>query len=125
MLTGWLLSRYFKGGKLPFPSAVLGALLIYATHILIDYFTVYGTQLLAPFSRTTFALGNFYIIDPLFTFPLLLGCTAAAISKPTFGGKANVAGLALATCYMFWSFSALAIDQQPAVDICFPVSAIM
>lgn len=112
MVTGWLLSKYYKGGKLPFPSALLGALLIYATHILIDYFTIYGTQLLAPLSRTGFALGNFFIIDPLFTLPLLLGCIFAAASKPTTGTKANVAGLTLATCYMFWSFSAQAIADR-------------
>jgi len=112
LVTGWLLSRYFKGGKIPFHSAVLGALLIYGTHILIDYFTVYGTQLLAPFSRTAFALGNFFIIDPLFTLPLLLGCAVAAISKPPLGARANVAGLTLATCYMVWSFSAQIIADQ-------------
>lgn len=112
MVTGWLLSRYFKGGNLPFASALLGALLIYATHILIDYFTIYGTQLLAPFSRTAFALGNFFIVDPLFTLPLLLGCAVAAISKPPLGQRANVAGLTLATCYMFWSFSAQAIADH-------------
>lgn len=112
LVTGWLLSRYFKGGKLSFPSAVLGALLIYGTHILIDYFTVYGTQLLAPFSRTAFALGNFFIIDPLFTLPLLLGCAVAAISKTSLGARANLAGLTLATCYMLWSFSAQAIADH-------------
>ena len=112
MLTGWLLNKYFKEENLPFSSAVFGALLIYATHILIDYFTVYGTQLLAPLSRTGFALGNFFIIDPLFTLPLLLGCGVAAISKSSLGARANVAGLTLATCYMLWSFSAQAIADH-------------
>jgi inner membrane protein len=112
LVTGWLLSRYYKKGKISLPSAVLGALLIYVTHILIDYFTVYGTQFLAPFSRTAYALGNFFIIDPLFTFPLLLGCIIAAVSRPPLSAKANVAGLILATCYMFWSFSAQTIADN-------------
>ncbi|MBM9514831.1 metal-dependent hydrolase [Desulfogranum marinum] len=112
MLTGWLLCKYFHRERLSLPSAVLGTLLIYATHILIDYFTVYGTQLLAPLSRTGFALGNFFILDPLFTLPLLLGCAIAAVAKSSLGVKANVAGLTLAACYMMWSFSIQAIADH-------------
>ena len=112
MLTGWLLTKYFKRGELSFGAAFVGAVLIYATHILIDYFTVYGTQLLAPLSRNAFALGNFFIIDPLFTLPLLVGCFVAALSKVPLGRRANVAGLTLAGCYMFWSFTAQAIADR-------------
>ena len=112
MVTGWLLSRYFKKEQLSFPAGAFGASLIYTTHILIDYCTVYGTQLLAPLSRTPFALGNFFIIDPLFTLPLLLGCAVAAISPPPLGKKANLAGLTMATCYMAWSFSAQTVADN-------------
>ena len=106
--TGWLLSRYFKERGLPYSTAALGALLIYATHILIDYFTIYGTQLLAPLSRSAFALGNFFIIDPLFTLPLLVGCLIAAFSRSTIGRRANIIGLTLSACYTLWSFGAQA-----------------
>lgn len=49
----------------------LGALCC-ATHALIDLFTAYGTQLLAPFMDARFAIHAMPIIDPLYSLPLLL-----------------------------------------------------
>lgn len=106
LVSAWVLGRLYKPKRLPFTLAFLGALLIYATHILIDLFTVYGTQLLAPVSRNGFALGNFFIIDPLFTLPIFLGCLIAAKSKTGLGWRANLTGLSVAICYTLWSFSA-------------------
>lgn len=48
--------------------------LAWSTHVLIDIFTSYGTQLLEPFSDQRFAFSNLFIIDPLFTLPLLVWC---------------------------------------------------
>jgi inner membrane protein len=45
------------------------------THPLLDVFTSYGTQLLAPFSRQRFALDAVGIIDPAYT--LVLGAAVA------------------------------------------------
>jgi inner membrane protein len=41
-----------------FTAAFLGVMLIWTTHVLIDVFTVYGTQMLAPFSRHGFSNGK-------------------------------------------------------------------
>ena len=46
--------------------------LVLATHVLIDCFTVYGTQVLWPFSSHPVAFNNLFIIDPVFTIPLLV-----------------------------------------------------
>ncbi|MEN8694525.1 MAG: metal-dependent hydrolase [Akkermansiaceae bacterium] len=46
--------------------------LAWSTHVLIDVFTTYGTQILEPFSDTRVSLNNMSIIDPLFTLPLLV-----------------------------------------------------
>jgi len=48
----------------------LGALAA-VTHPLLDLFTSYGTQLLAPFSMARFAVNAMPIIDPLYSLPLL------------------------------------------------------
>lgn len=48
----------------------LGALAA-VTHPLLDLFTSYGTQLLAPFSTARFAVNAMPIIDPLYSLPLL------------------------------------------------------
>jgi inner membrane protein len=102
--TGLLVQRYCFSKKLSLQKAFLGALFIYATHILIDLFTIYGTQLLAPVSRTGFGYGNFFIIDPLFTLALVLGITGAAVLKEKWGKRLNIAGLSMAFVYTIWSF---------------------
>ena len=43
------------------------------THPLLDTMTVYGTQLALPFSDWPFGVGSVFIIDPLYTLPLLAG----------------------------------------------------
>ena len=55
--------------------AILLALL---THPLLDAFTVYGTQLLWPLPLRPVMWSSLFIIDPLYTLPLLVGCVAAA-----------------------------------------------
>lgn len=90
-------------------AAFVGLWLVFASHVLIDVFTVYGTQLLAPFSRHGFGLNNLFIIDPLYTAPLVLGILLAATLRTPRGRRlANVAGLALSTLYVAWSFVAQA-----------------
>lgn len=42
------------------------------THPLLDAFTTYGTQLLAPISRARFAWDGVAILDPIYTVPLLI-----------------------------------------------------
>ena len=44
--------------------------------------TVYGTQLALPFSDRPFGVGSIFIIDPLYTLPLLIG-VVVALSRAT------------------------------------------
>lgn len=46
--------------------------LVWITHVLLDCFTVYGTSVLWPFSEYRVAFNNLFIIDPLYTLPLLV-----------------------------------------------------
>ena len=46
---------------------------VWSTHVLIDVFTTYGTQIFEPFSDTRVAWNNLFIIDFFFTVPLLVG----------------------------------------------------
>lgn len=45
--------------------------LVWSTHVLIDVFTTYGTQIYEPFSDRRVSLNNMAIIDLFFTLPLL------------------------------------------------------
>ncbi len=89
--------------KLSVQRAMAGMVLILATHVLIDYFNIYGTQFFAPFSRFGFSLGNFFIIDPLYTGPLLLGIVAAAFSRSAKGYRFTLAGLTVSSAYVLFS----------------------
>jgi inner membrane protein len=96
---GGLLWRW-KGGRLRHWVGLCVAALV--THPLLDVFTTYGTQLLAPFSRKRFAWDAVAIVDPLYSLVLALAlviglrrgvCTPAA-------RRAAWAGLALSSAYV-------------------------
>ncbi len=87
------------------------------THPLLDGMTVYGTQLGLPFTNHPYGVGSVFIIDPLYTLPLLVGSIWAlrangrglsdgAASRR--GAAANVAGLVLSTAYLAWGVVAQA-----------------
>ncbi|MEM6279793.1 MAG: metal-dependent hydrolase [Verrucomicrobiota bacterium] len=83
-LFAWLLFRWWKRKpsiSVSFQRALCFVLLNFATHVLIDCFTMYGTQLAEPFSNQRFGLNNLFIIDPLFTAPLLIWIAAALFRK--------------------------------------------
>jgi inner membrane protein len=64
---GWLLWRWKGGRLLDWIGLAVVALF---THPLLDVFTSYGTQLLAPFSRQRFACDAVGIIDPVYSLTL-------------------------------------------------------
>jgi len=64
---------------------------------------VYGTQLLMPFSNYPFAVGSIFIIDPLYTVPLLVGLVAGVARREWRGLPWVHAGLVLSTAYLAWS----------------------
>jgi inner membrane protein len=81
--------------------------LVLVTHPLLDAMTVYGTQLALPFSNHPFGVGSVFIIDPLYTVPLLVGAGWAwAAGGRGVGMAVNAAGLVLSTAYLAWSVGA-------------------
>jgi inner membrane protein len=81
--------------------------LVLVTHPLLDTMTVYGTQLALPFSDHPFGVGSIFIIDPLYTLPLLVGAGWALASRGSAGGlRANTLGLLLSTAYLAWGVGA-------------------
>jgi inner membrane protein len=77
------------------------------THPLLDAMTVYGTQLLLPFTDRPYGVGSIFIIDPLYTLPLLVGTGwALAARGGAAGWRANAAGLVLSTAYLAWGAAA-------------------
>lgn len=93
-------------------AAILLALL---THPLLDAHTAYGTQLLWPLQRPPVSWATLFIIDPLYTLPLLAGGLAigAWASRPAAHTVLAV-GLALSTAYLGWSWLAKTVVEQRA-----------
>lgn len=84
------------------------------THPLLDGMTVYGTQLGLPFTDHPYGVGSMFIIDPLYTVPLLAGALWALGSRGSRTGlRANAAGLLLSTAYLGWSV----VAQQHVTQI--------
>ncbi len=82
--------------------------LAFATHVLLDSFTVYGTQIFWPFDATPMTWSTLFIIDPLYTLPLLVGVLAALLLTRAgpWGRRLNAAGLVLSTLYVALSVGA-------------------
>ena len=90
--------------------------LVFVTHVLLDSFTVYGTQILWPFVTTPMTWSTIFIIDPIYTLPLLCGVIAALIAtrRGTWGHTANTIGLGLSTAYLLWTVGAKLYVEQIA-----------
>ncbi|CEK09717.1 metal-dependent hydrolase [Legionella hackeliae] len=76
-----LFKRLRKAPLLTFLAALIG----YATHGLLDACTNYGTLLYWPFSNTRVSWDLISIIDPFFTFPLILGLVWTIINDDVKG----------------------------------------
>jgi inner membrane protein len=85
------------------------------THPLLDAFTVYGTQLFWPITNYPVSGSTIFIVDPLYTIWLLIGCISAMlISRDKITGhRLNYAGLALSSIYLSWTVAAkLIVDNR-------------
>lgn len=71
------------------------------THPLLDAFTTWGTQLCWP-SDIKVAFNAIFVIDPLYTLPLLVGCIGVACCqrKSILRIRFNKIGLMLSTIYL-------------------------
>ena len=92
--------------------------LAFLTHVLLDSCTIYGTQIFWPLSEYPMTWGSIFIIDPLYTLPLIAGVivVAAARRNPQWAWRFNLAMLALSTLYLGWSFAAKFHAQGIARD---------
>lgn len=77
------------------------------THPLLDCFNAYGTWLFWPFGQEAVMWGNMFVIDPLFTLPLLLAFVWIAWrpQAPQSGWVAQC-GIAVSVLYLAWSLLA-------------------
>ncbi len=89
-----------------FPYWLLAVWLILVTHSLLDGLTIYGTRLALPFDDRPFGLGSIFIIDPLYTLPLLIGLIVTLRSRRASRHAWNLAAIAISSAYLAWSVAA-------------------
>jgi len=85
------------------------------SHPLLDWFTTFGTQLLAPFSRQRFALDAVAVVDPLYTLVLAAGIVfAVRAAGQRRAGRYTGVALLLSTAYLFLGLGVKVLAEQEA-----------
>jgi len=105
----WLIARLQRRAGATLREWLALVWLALITHPLLDALTVYGTQLLLPFSDYPVGVASVFIIDPLYTVPLIIGMAAALrlrSKNPARAARWNAAGLVASTLYLGWTVAA-------------------
>tara|TARA_B110000211_G_scaffold190044_1_gene216474 strand:+ start:644 stop:1663 length:1020 start_codon:yes stop_codon:yes gene_type:complete len=106
LLLGWLIHRFNKPTSLVTKKEwQIMLFLAFFTHVILDCFTVYGTQVFAPFSSYRVSWGSVAVVDPLYTIPLILCLviTRFIIRTKKTRRIVNYLGLALSTLYLVFT----------------------
>lgn len=94
---------------------MLFAWLVLITHMLLDAFTPYGTQLFLPVSNARISFDSITIVDPVYTLPLLAGLILALTiyrNKPVVRRAVNYAGLIGSTGYLVFTLFHKSIIEE-------------
>ncbi len=113
-LIAWIITR-LPGERVHFRPWLLSVWLILITHAL-DLMTVYGTQIGLPFLKGAYGISSIFIIDPLYTLPLIIGLIVTGLLKSPARYRANHVGLILSTLYLVWSVGAQGYVRTVAVE---------
>ena len=110
----WLINKIHPSLREHRTRWLLLVYLAFVTHVLLDSFTAYGTQIFWPISNTPVFWSTIFIIDPLYTLPLLIGVISALVMSRSRsrGHLVCLGGLMLSSLYLSWTV----IAKQLVVD---------
>jgi len=103
----WLVKEYHphaQADSLTYLRWLFFVFLVLLSHPVLDAFTVYGTQIFWPLRVNPVAWGSLFIIDPLYTLPLLISLVVAYRCRSR-AGTAALVGLAISTGYIALSLA--------------------
>lgn len=101
-ILGWFISK-IERAKISFILATTMVFWCLLTHVLLDMFTSWGTQILWPLDHR-FAFKTIFVVDPLYTIPLLIALLWVWRTKdPLLRKKYNYKGLFFSTAYLILS----------------------
>lgn len=104
LLLAWFYTRLRPDNFWTFTRVSILIISVLVTHTLLDAMTTYGTQLLWPIEGY-FEVSNIFIIDPIYTLPLIVGIIVALVSKSQ-GGRCCQAVVLISTLYLGWGYLA-------------------
>ncbi|NIA70088.1 metal-dependent hydrolase [Pelagibius litoralis] len=118
-LFGEALVRLFETLKNQRLRTYLAVYLIFVTHALIDALTVYGTRVFWPILPDPVGTGSIFIIDPLYTLPLLIVMVWAFCLRSWSSGfgRALTGALIFSTAYLGWGLAAQQVVQARAATL--------
>ena len=101
-LVAWAAVRIHPATRPHFRGWMLLVFLALVTHPVLDCFTVYGTQVFLPFSDLPVGWSAIFVIDPVFSAPLLFGVWAALALKRErgIGHRLNAVCLGIAIAWL-------------------------
>lgn len=102
---GFLLRKFASFRSINKTQLLFAIWLALVTHPILDSFTVYGTQLFWPLPRAPESWASIFIIDPVYTIPLLLTGLWALFKKP-YLTTLSFMGLIVSSGYLAWSLYA-------------------
>lgn len=109
----WLVHRRWPQAPYSGRRLFLTLWLVLVTHPLLDAFTVYGTQLLWPMQVTPQSWAAVFIVDPVYTLPLLAGVVWALVrGRPRWPTGLLNAALAFSTAYLLFGLGARMLAEQ-------------
>lgn len=93
--------------------------LCFSTHAILDAVTIYGTRLLWPFWTEPLSVGSIFIIDPLYTLPLLVAMVWATFQRRWTRRYRKVLSLCLgfSIAYLGWTILAQQMIESRAVKL--------
>ena len=107
LLVWAVLQKFYEPVKSAPKPWLLAISLVLITHPLLDAHTVYGTQLFWPLTTPPVMWSTIFIIDPLYTIPLLIGVIVILIKpEKSWAKKTLAAGIIVSSSYLAWTWIA-------------------
>lgn len=105
-LFAYLLSRMNWTKYITYQRLWFFSFLALFTHVILDAFTTYGTQLLLPFSDNRVSFDSINIVDPVYTIPLLFGVIGSVFFYKKSAKKRafpNTIGIVISSLYLLFT----------------------
>lgn len=113
LLLAWLIRKYWPQAPYSGRRLFLTLWLVLVTHPVLDAFTVYGTQLFWPLPSIPESWSAIFIIDPVYTVPLLLAVLFAIAVGMTDRARRLLAGaLIFSTAYLGFGLTSRMLAEE-------------